>query len=417
MRFLFFKKRWIFTAAKISYEEAVQRILNSGCQPLFKEHEWMGVVYKYKKVKYWFLDKNGHMFYATFDNVVVKNKILCNACSREKQTHKSRLNEIKYKKYSDLFYNEKSIRVLTPHSEYIHQNQKLSCFCEICKIEFKESLANLQKLSLHKCVRVSSGERIVWEFLEKNGISYDYQVYIQEIGLISDFEIKLKDGGLIHLEIDGDQHYSCKNQFHKNSDDFLNSQKRDKIKDDWYTKRSHKNIHIRYNHCGKHNDNILLILNDIFDGVYGECNFKSPNLQFNILDIVRLNFNSKKIIAYTLNGNFYGIYNSLLEAEQHLGVDDATISECLYGKRNVQRAGNYMFKLFTENYHLKIQPYKRTTSKPILVYLDGKFIEEVESLNAVCKKYNVPSASLSRSLNNKGQKPNSPFNFNYKHVL
>jgi hypothetical protein len=168
---------------------------------------------------------------------------------------------------------------------------------------------------------------------------------------------------------------------------------------------------------GKRNDDIKLILNDIIKGTYGECVFDNIRSDFDISNIIKISPKNKKIISYTLDGNFHNVYENILQAEQDLNVDNSCISECLNGKRNVKRAGKYMFMLYEENFQLKIEPYKKSSSKPILIYKDGVFIEEIPSLNELERKYKIPKSSLCRYLNGKGNNPlKNNYDFKYKAI-
>jgi hypothetical protein len=384
------------------------------CEPSFTETEWEGSRKNKKLMKYWFIDKKGHVFYSAYDNIANGKKDCCNECGKQKQLEKQKLTENQYYNYVKVFEKDKKISIITFYKEYNNFRQKLKCKCMICNNVFEESIDNLLKKDSHGCVSISSGERIAISLFEENGIDYNYQMYIKELNLTSDFEIKLMDNSLLHLEIDGDQHYEYPNEFHKNYREFVNSKERDIKKDQWYSKKGYKNIHIRYNVGGKNNDDINLILYKIINGLYGECQRKSINPTFNIDDLLNENSKNKKIIAYTLDGKFYNVYKSILEAEKDLCVDNSSISECLNQRRNCRRSGDYIFKLFEENYPLEIPPYKNSKSKVILVYKDGILADTVNSLRELSEKYQIPKSSMSRYLNGIGGNPkNGEYDFKY----
>jgi len=173
-------------------------------------------------------------------------------------------------------------------------------------------------------------------------------------------------------------------------------------------------LHIRYNIGGKKNDNIELVINNIIKSKYGKCETKNINKNFNIMNLLNKSNKNKKVIAYTLDGNFYEIFENMLEAEKKLNVDNACISECVYQKRNIKRAGNFIFKLYEENYPLHIEPYKKSSEKSILIFKNGIFIEEIKSLNATARKYNIYSSSLCRYLKGKCKNPSLIYDFSYK---
>lgn len=399
---------------KISYEQACKNIKLNNCLPLFSEEEWEGSRNNKKIIKYWFRDKMGHDFYCRYDSVANGRKTCCNKCSKQSQINNQKLNKDEYDNVIKDFKINKNIRILTVYKDYKNIRQKLKCKCLLCSKIFNESIDNIRKKDSHGCETIPKGERIVIDMFEKNGIDYKYQIYIQELNVTSDFEIKLKNNSILHLEIDGDQHYDFPNEFHKNYDDFLKQQYRDSKKDNWYSKQGYKNLHIRYNIGGKKNDNIELVINNIIKSKYGKCETKNINKNFNIMNLLNKSNKNKKVIAYTLDGNFYEIFENMLEAEKKLNVDNACISECVYQKRNIKRAGNFIFKLYEENYPLHIEPYKKSSEKSILIFKNGIFIEEIKSLNATARKYNIYSSSLCRYLKGKCKNPSLIYDFSYK---
>jgi len=403
--------------SKLTYEQAVEIVKQKGCTPCFTKDEWFGINKDNKKIKYWFKDVNGHKFYKSYSNVVYNNQIYCNTCSKLIQNEKQKLSYEEYIHYKNNFIANKHIKILTDYSQYKNRNQKLQCQCLLCNKLFDESISNIFKKYSHGCIKISKGELLTMSLLEENQIDYIYQVYIPDINLTSDFEIKLLNGKIIHLEIDGDQHYEYPNEFHKTYEDYLKSKDRDVKKDNWYLNNNNINIHIRYNVGGKKNDDLISILNNIINGYYGKCNKTNIKSEFNILNIINKSNKNKKVIAYTLDGKFYKIYENIISAENDLKVDNSCISECLYNKRNIKRAGNYIFKLYSDNYPLTIDPYKFSLSKPVLIFKSGIFIEELYNLSQVQDKYKIHKSTLSRYLTGKNKtSPKKDYDFKYKIV-
>ena len=402
---------------KLTYEEACIKIKDSNCEPLFTKNEWFGSRKDKKILKYWFKDKNGHDFYRSYDSVVNGLKTLCNECVLDQQKEIQKLTNESYISYLKDFEENKYIKVLTSYNNYKNMKQLLKCECLLCNGLFEENMYNIIKKDSHGCLNMPKGEMIAMTRFEEYGVYYQYQVYISELNLTSDFEIKLKSGSTIHLEIDGDQHHDYPNQFHKTYEDFLIAQERDIAKDEWYSSNQNINIHIRFNIGGKYNDDIEQILTNIINGRYGECKTKEINTSFNILDIARKSNKNKRVIAYTLDGSFHSIHENILNAQSELNVDNSCISECLNGKRNCKQAGGYIFRLYTDDFLLTVDPYQRVSSKIVLIYKDGCMVDEVESLNEVERKYNIPKSSLSRYLNNKGNNPSKDnYDFKYKEI-
>jgi hypothetical protein len=338
----------------------------------------------------------GETFQRSFNNVI-NPKNPSNKCLKC-QPKNVKLSEIKFNQYKEEFKNNNKIEILTSYFDYKRNNVPLECRCLICNKIFYKTISNMQQGQMHGCVLIPEGERIVLDFCEKNGIVYKYQVKLEN-GLISDFEIYGNDF-IIHLEIDGDQHYEYPNGFHKTYEEFLRNVENNKIKDKYYSDNGYINIHIRYQSNGKNNDDITKILNDIFKNKYGILLKKEVNENFSSIYDVRSNKASKKIICYDLEGNFIKIYESILDASKELGVNRATISDCLEGK--YKRAKEYMFKPYEENYPLKIEKYSlnRNCKKVLCYNLDGSFKEIFNSISEASRKLNIDNTAIELSIVN-----------------
>jgi hypothetical protein len=180
----------------LDYNKACEKIVEKGCIPLFTSTEWKGHTEHKKKLKYWFQGICGHPFYASYGNVVSGHKLCCNNCGKNNQLNKQKLSEEEYLKYNNLFEAEKNITVLTKYIGYKNFRQKLECKCLTCNLIFNESIDNILKKDSHGCLSIPKGERITISLFEKNNIDYQYQVYISELNITSDFEIYLEDGKL-----------------------------------------------------------------------------------------------------------------------------------------------------------------------------------------------------------------------------
>lgn len=67
-------------------------------------------------------------------------------------------------------------------------------------------------------------------------------------------------------------------------------------------------------------------------------------------------FNSIKVLAYDLNGDYVATYLSCEIASRELKCSAPNIIKCLNGKR--KSAGKHQFRRYEENFPLKIEPYK-----------------------------------------------------------
>lgn len=100
-----------------------------------------------------------------------------------------------------------------------------------------------------------------------------------------------------------------------------------------------------------------------------------------------------QVSKYTLDGNYVGTYNSMIDAATDLNVDYSSISHAI---RKKTVSCGYLWstdktdKLDPSNYDIKIIP-----SKSIFVYsVKGKYITEFNSQSEASKYYNLSSTSI-----------------------
>lgn len=111
--------------------------------------------------------------------------------------------------------------------------------------------------------------------------------------------------------------------------------------------------------------------------------------------------NTRKIVQYSINGEFIKIYDSITEAQKELKCN--TISQAL--RKNYCAAG-YQWRYYNNNIN-NIEPIKFIYNKNDLLSINmfdkfGKFIEEFNSINECINKYpNLNSSQINRVLNGK----------------
>jgi hypothetical protein len=338
----------------------------------------------------------GGEFYRAFKDVINSNKPKnkCLKCSPKNE----RLPEDKYNSYIESFKSNNKIEVLSPYIEYKNNTTKLKCKCLICNEVFYKNLNNMKSGQMHGCLFISEGERIVLTYFENHGIMYKYQVTLPN-NLISDFEVITEDG-LIHLEIDGDQHFEISNRYCNSFEELIKRQEYDNLKDKYYSNNGYINLHIRYQSNGKKNDDIFKILNEIKNNKYGKVRLKEGNLNFDVIDLATRNQASKRILCYNLNGEFIKEYNSILEASRKLNINRSTISDCIEGKYG--RAKQYIFASYQEDYPLKIEKYVKADCKQVICYnLDGTFNNIFDSINDASRELDISAKLISACVNGK----------------
>lgn len=311
---------------RFSLEEVKDKVRKVGCE--FLDDEYIGDKHKHKFLCSKCKEKT---FIRTLNDVTHKThpKTMCLDCAIESRNEKQKVTEYKYNNYKKRFKENQFIEILTDYKDYVNYSTKnLKCHCLICNNTKYMSLSQLKDLESGMgcgCAFISCGERIVLEFLEHNGIDYEFQKLLPN-GLYADFEIKLKNNKLLLLEVDGSQHYIYRKHFYKSYEDFLNAQNNDKIKAHFYENQGNKVLRIKYenSHGVKNwkNDDIYGILKNLLDGKYGEFQRKQIDENFSIINVAKHHTMYKKILTYTLDGKFYKEFNSHQECIDELKISN-----------------------------------------------------------------------------------------------
>jgi very-short-patch-repair endonuclease len=389
-------------------EEVKEKAISVGCEFLDNEyisskHNHLFLCAKCKK----------NTFKRTLNDVLTKKRNLCKECSEESYNKKQKISQEKFEEYKIYFEKSQGIKILTDYQNYKNFNKKnLICYCNVCNNTRNMSLSQLTDLQSAigcGCSYISCGEKLTLEFLEKNGIEYEFQKRLP-IGLYADFEIKLENNKVLLLEIDGSQHYLYRKQFNKTHKEFVHKQENDKLKEMWYINNGFDVIRIKYEKgrtVGWKNDDIEYILNEILLNKYGVVKRKQPNINYNILNVASIHTMSKKILVYTLDGAFYKEYQSYNQC-----IDELKISNLNKSRDTKTRCGDYMIRDYEENYPLHIEPYDGKLRK-IKVYKNKEYLGTFNSLREIHRALGLNRDRISDYLKGKLLNFNNGYHFEY----
>lgn len=102
---------------------------------------------------------------------------------------------------------------------------------------------------------------------------------------------------------------------------------------------------------------------------------------------------SKRIMQYTLDGEFVKEWESICEAGR-AGYDRSTISNLCNKEKGTHAACGYLWKFSNDKEEIK--PYKNPAFKPILCYsISGEFIQEFPSIKEACTKLGLDTGAVS----------------------
>jgi group I intron endonuclease len=122
----------------------------------------------------------------------------------------------------------------------------------------------------------------------------------------------------------------------------------------------------------------------------------------------------KKVLQYSLNGEFLEEYSSANQASLITGIDHGSICACCRGK--YQQAGGYQWKYSEEKEKEKeIKPIKKRTNYEVL-QIDvktNKVIQEFSSIKEATTKTGIASSTICNVCNGKG-KTAGGFKWKYK---
>jgi hypothetical protein len=125
------------------------------------------------------------------------------------------------------------------------------------------------------------------------------------------------------------------------------------------------------------------------------------------------NGNSKKVIQYTLNGEFITTFKSMREAADKVGTKLGLISGCCCLSR-VKSAGGFQWKYYSNNYPIKIDSVEDNKKAIYQSYIDkfgyiilqldleGNFIKEWRSMHEIERETTFRRAGIYHALKHSG---------------
>ncbi len=125
--------------------------------------------------------------------------------------------------------------------------------------------------------------------------------------------------------------------------------------------------------------------------------------------------NVNKVCHVDDMGNIINIYNSCMDASRNLDVNSRSINKCCKGELLSCGINKYKFKFLDKEVKIVSEKIKKTkSSKKIDIFNnDGKFIETLNTIVAVCKKYGVNNKTVVSHCDNKTKYSNLIYCFKY----
>lgn len=161
-----------------------------------------------------------------------------------------------------------------------------------------------------------------------------------------------------------------------------------------------------------------LYLESMYISKYNSCTFMKNSNGYNIVYSQKgkkaIVHNSKSVIAYDLDGNLVGVYDSFEHAGRDLNCQGTNIRKCITGER--KSTGGYQFILYKDNYPSKIQNYKtnelEAKYKKVYQYdTSFNFIQEFHSLSECAESISGNRTVLSRNIKQKRPYKNFIYTF------
>ena len=130
---------------------------------------------------------------------------------------------------------------------------------------------------------------------------------------------------------------------------------------------------------------------------------------------------AKKVLQYDKEGNFINIFYSLVEASKKTNIKAGLIAGCINNIK-LEKAGNFRWFHYYENYALKIDPLPISRKSLIIqrndkVYqynLEGNFIREWDSIKEISIILNIRYDLIKRCIYNKSYNSFTGFLWRFK---
>jgi very-short-patch-repair endonuclease len=177
----------------------------------------------------------------------------CQKCGRERSLRGQLLSNEKRRKKCSLEFTEKLAKIHNNYYKYNHPEDYVTAKSKIriqCPLhgEFKQGYTN--HYSGHGCpiCNLSHGEREIWRYFKEYGIEFEPQKIFDDCKgdtLYLMFDFYLPKNNML-IEYDGEQHYNYIEAVHKTKEKFEQTQRYDKIKNDYAQSKGIELIRIRY---------------------------------------------------------------------------------------------------------------------------------------------------------------------------
>ncbi len=107
------------------------------------------------------------------------------------------------------------------------------------------------------------------------------------------------------------------------------------------------------------------------------------------------NGKAKKVMQYSLTGNFIRLWNSIVEASESLGINFRSIADCCRGEHC--RAGDYMWEFYEDEIIYNITPYAELVHEKYIIQMDmsGNYIKTWKSANDIQKQLKIRRNNIS----------------------
>ena len=104
---------------------------------------------------------------------------------------------------------------------------------------------------------------------------------------------------------------------------------------------------------------------------------------------------TKKVMQYSLNGNFINLWDSIIEASEALDINFRSIADCCRGEHF--RAGDYMWKFYKDEIIYNITPYAELVHEKHIIQMDmnGNYIKTWNSANDIQEQLKIRRNNIS----------------------
>jgi very-short-patch-repair endonuclease len=335
----------------MKYDEVIDRIKLIGCEPLFREEEWEGT-----NNNYWFLDKNGHKFYRLFTDVASGRRTLCQECSRNNAKEKIRISKEEFQSRNDIILKRQGLKVLTKYDVFKGMNSKVKIRCEYCKREYDVNYTNIwaRQDCCETCGnKISYPEAKFIAQLKSNGLIFEYQGKFDDLKYKDYLKIDfLSREAKIAIEIQSKLHDEYIEYFHRNIENFIVYQERDRLKKDYLIKNGYEVIYLdssKYNY----DEEIIGLMEKFKSNLKIE---RTNPIETTLIDVIK-DFNAgREVVSYYANtGKFKMIYPNVKYASEFEGISTVQINDNI--RNEIKHAHGLIFKE-KKDYMETIEPIK-----------------------------------------------------------